>query len=152
MTNLQIAELLRNVASCYQLKDQVKNKFKIIAYERAADAIEHATSELKDLWDDGKLEDVAGIGPSIAKHLDEIFRTGKSAHFEELMKDVSETDKYGRLLRYVWLGDQMVNETLVKEGFAQVSTFPPDVKYKEKFLEVQKFARENKIGLWGKCK
>lgn len=88
MTNLQIAELLRNVASCYQLKDQAKNKFKIIAYERAADAIEHATSELKDLWDDGKLEEVPSIGPSIAKHLDEIFRTGKSTHFEEIMKGV----------------------------------------------------------------
>lgn len=88
MTNLQISELLRNVASCYQLKDQVKYKFQIIAYERAADAIEHATSELKDLWDDGKLEEVPGIGPSLDKHLDEIFRTGKSKHFDEIMEGV----------------------------------------------------------------
>lgn len=88
MTNLQIAELLRNVASCYQLKDSVKYKFQIIAYERAADAIEHATSELKDLWDDGKLEEVPGIGPSLAKHLDEIFKSGKSKHFEEIMNGV----------------------------------------------------------------
>lgn len=88
MTNLQIAELLRNVASSYQYQDPNKYKFQIIAYNRAADSVEHATSELKDLWDDGKLDDVPSIGTSIAKHLDEIFKTGKSTHFEELMKDI----------------------------------------------------------------
>lgn len=88
MTNTQIAELLRNVASAYQFKDQNKYKFQTIAYNRAADSVEHSTSELKDLWDDGKLDDVPSIGTSIAKHLDEIFRTGKSKHFEELMKDI----------------------------------------------------------------
>ncbi len=86
MTNLEIAELLRDVAAAYQLKDAAKNKFKIVAYQRAADAVEHATSELKDLWDDGELDQVPGIGPSIAEHLDEIFKTGKSKHFEEVMK------------------------------------------------------------------
>lgn len=88
MTNLEIAELLRNVASSYQYSDPLKYKFQIIAYNRAADSIEHANSELKDLWDDGKLEEVPSIGLSISKHLDEIFRTGKSKHFEELMKDI----------------------------------------------------------------
>ncbi|KKU16495.1 MAG: hypothetical protein UX25_C0031G0003 [Candidatus Woesebacteria bacterium GW2011_GWC2_45_9] len=86
MTNMQIAELLRAVAAAYQLKNEEKNRFKIIAYQRAADAIEHASSELKDLWDDGKLKEVPGIGESIASHLDELFRTGKSKHFEEVMK------------------------------------------------------------------
>jgi DNA polymerase (family 10) len=90
MTNLQIAELLRNVAASYKLQDEKKNFFKITAYERAADAVEHATSELKDLWDEGKLEDVPGVGPSIANHLDEIFRTGKSAHFDSVMKDIPD--------------------------------------------------------------
>ena len=88
MTNLQIAELLRDVAASYQLKDDKKNFFKIVAYQRAADAIEHATSELKDLWDDGKLDEIPGVGPSIAEHLDEIFRTGVSKHFEEVMKGI----------------------------------------------------------------
>jgi len=86
MTNLQIAELLRNVAAAHQYKDKIKYKFQTIAYERAADSVEHATSELKDLWDDGKLEDVPGIGISISKYLDEIFRTGKSKQFESIMK------------------------------------------------------------------
>jgi DNA polymerase (family 10) len=85
MTNLEIAELLRDVAAAYQLKDQYKYKFQIIAYERAADATEHATSEFKDLWDDGKLEEVPGIGPSIAEHLSELFKTGHSKHFDDLL-------------------------------------------------------------------
>lgn len=86
MTNTQIAELLRAVAASYQLKGAEKNRFRIIAYQRAADAIEHSSSELKDLWDDGKLKDVPGVGESIAAHLDELFRTGSSAHFEAVMK------------------------------------------------------------------
>ncbi len=88
LTNLKIAELLCDVAAAYQLKDQNKYRFQIIAYERAADATEHASSELKDLWDDGKLEEVPGVGPSIAEHLGELFKTGKSQHFDELLKDI----------------------------------------------------------------
>lgn len=88
MNNLQIAELLRDVAASYQLKDKDKYKFQIIAYERAADAVEHATSELKDLWDDGKLEEVPGTGPSIAEHLSDVFKKGSSKHFDELIKNI----------------------------------------------------------------
>ncbi len=88
MSNLEIVNLLRAVASAYQIKDEKKNKFKIIAYERAADALEHASSEAKDLWDDGKLTDLAGIGPSIAGHLGELFRSGSSKHFEEVLTGI----------------------------------------------------------------
>lgn len=88
LTNAQIAELLRDVAASYQLKNSKKYFFQIAAYERAADAVEHSTSELKDLWDDGKLEEVPGIGPGIAKYLSELFKTGKSKHFDELMKGI----------------------------------------------------------------
>lgn len=88
MTNLEIAELLRDVAAAYELKNADENKFRIIAYERAADAVEHSSSELKDLWDEGKLEEVPGIGKSIAEHLDALFRLGKVKHFEDLMKNI----------------------------------------------------------------
>lgn len=68
-----------------------------------------------------------------------------------LEKDVSETDKYGRLLRYVYVGDMFVNDYLTRNGFAYASTFPPDVKYAEQFKEAQKEARINKRGLWNGC-
>jgi len=67
----------------------------------------------------------------------------------KLEKDVSETDKYGRLLRYIWLDDMLVNEYLVREGYAQSSSYPPDIKYQDRFIEAQRQAREEKRGLWG---
>lgn len=88
MTNLEIAELLRDVAAAYQLKDDSKYKFQIIAYQRAADSVEHATSELQDLWEEKKLDEVPGVGTSIQNHLSEIFETGKSKHFDELTKNI----------------------------------------------------------------
>lgn len=66
-------------------------------------------------------------------------------------KDVSEVDKYKRLLRYVYVDDVFVNDYLVRQGFAQVSSFPPDVKYIPQFLEAQKEARDNNRGLWSSC-
>jgi len=67
----------------------------------------------------------------------------------ELVRDVSQRDRYGRLLRYVWLGDIMVNELLVREGYAQVSTFPPDVSFEDRFIEAQRLAVSEQKGLWG---
>jgi micrococcal nuclease len=67
-----------------------------------------------------------------------------------LEKDVSETDRFGRLLRYVYVDGQMVNATLVREGYATSSTFPPDVKHQELFKQLEREAREAKRGLWAK--
>jgi micrococcal nuclease len=69
----------------------------------------------------------------------------------ELEKDVSETDRYGRLLRYVYVGEVFVNKYLVDEGFAYSSSYPPDVKYQEIFKEAQRAAQEAKKGLWNSC-
>lgn len=66
-----------------------------------------------------------------------------------LEKDVSELDRFDRLLRYVWLEDgRMVNEVLVAEGLAVTDTFPPDVKYVERFLGAQREAAGAGRGLW----
>lgn len=77
-----------------------------------------------------------------------------------LQKDVSETDRYGRLLRLVWLDvptdlmdeneirSKMFNADLVLNGYAQVSTYPPDVTYAEHFRKFEREARENNAGLW----
>ena len=62
--------------------------------------------------------------------------------------DVQQRDRYGRLLAYVWLGNKMFNKTLLDEGYAQVSTYPPNVKYVSDFVELERIARENNKGLW----
>lgn len=63
--------------------------------------------------------------------------------------DVEKTDRYDRLLAYVYKADEMFNETLLREGYAQLATFPPNVKYVERFQEAQAEARANGKGLWG---
>jgi micrococcal nuclease len=62
--------------------------------------------------------------------------------------DVQERDRYGRLLAYVWVGDLMVNAELVRRGYAQVMTVPPNVRYQDLFLKLQRDAREAGRGLW----
>ena len=74
---------------------------------------------------------------------------GKEVRLE---KDVSEYDQYGRKLRYVYHGDIFVNLEMVKRGFANIFTYPPDVKYTEQFLEAERYARENDLGLWESSK
>jgi micrococcal nuclease len=68
-----------------------------------------------------------------------------------LEKDVSETDRYGRLLRYVYAGDTFVNAELVRLGYAQLSTYPPDVKHAVYFLQLQREARDAGRGFWSEC-
>lgn len=65
--------------------------------------------------------------------------------------DVEKTDRFGRTLAYVWLDDELFNETLVARGFAQVSTFPPNVKYVGRLVDAQREARHADRGLWGLC-
>lgn len=66
----------------------------------------------------------------------------------KLVKDVSETDKYGRILRYVYIGDIFVNEYLVRNGFAHSYSYPPDIKFQDQFRKAEGEARNNKRGLW----
>jgi micrococcal nuclease len=66
-----------------------------------------------------------------------------------LEKDVSETDRYGRLLRYVYVDDLMINEELLRQGMATVATYPPDVKYVDRFLALQQEAQAAGVGIWG---
>ena len=97
---------------------------------------------------------------------------GKTVRLE---KDITDRDKYGRLLRYVWVDDPsagsgqapstsfdsaqdrglgqvlFVNLELVKQGFASSYTYPPDIKYQKEFLAAEREAREAERGLWKAC-
>jgi micrococcal nuclease len=64
--------------------------------------------------------------------------------------DVQVKDKYGRTLAYVYLPDgTMLNELVVREGYAQVMTVPPNVRHKELLLKAQKNASKSGTGFWG---
>lgn len=67
-----------------------------------------------------------------------------------LEKDIDSLDRYGRTLSYVYLEDgTFLNAELVKNGYASIMTVPPNVKFAELFLTLQREARENNRGLWG---
>jgi len=72
---------------------------------------------------------------------------GKEVRLE---RDVSETDKYGRLLRYVYVDDVLVNAELVKQGLARVKAYPPDTKYQDYLEEMEAEARGAGRGMWAK--
>lgn len=66
-----------------------------------------------------------------------------------LETDVQPRDRYQRLLAYVWLSDgTMLNEAIVRAGYAQPRTYPPNVRYQNLFLEAARDARRNGRGLW----
>lgn len=90
MTNSEIAGLLKRISAAYIIRDEKKYRFQIIAYNRAAESIEHSASEAKDLWEEGKLGALPGIGPSIQGYLEEYFKTGKVKHFDNLLRGLPE--------------------------------------------------------------
>lgn len=72
---------------------------------------------------------------------------GKEVRLE---RDISETDKYGRLLRYVYINGTLVNAELVREGLAYAKAYPPDTKYQDYLEELEAEAREAGRGMWAK--
>lgn len=93
------------------------------------------------------LEEILRMGRLAKEFTKRLLPEGTTVYLEF---DVQPTDRYGRLLAYVWLPDgRLLNEVLVREGYAQVYTVPPNVKYQERLLSAQRKAREEGKGLWG---
>ena len=81
-------------------------------------------------------------------------------HLQEIMKesggkvlvetDITRHDKYNRLLAYLWLDDtRMVNELIVKDGYAVLFTIQPNSRHADRLMKAQRFAREHKMNIWG---
>lgn len=67
-----------------------------------------------------------------------------------LEKDIKEKDRYGRLLRYIFVNGIFVNLEMIKRGCAHVYIVEPNTRYSEQFLEAQKEAMEKQLGIWKK--
>jgi micrococcal nuclease len=65
--------------------------------------------------------------------------------------DLQERDKYGRLLGYIWSRNSgiLINQKMVEDGMAVLFTFPPNVRYEDRFIEEEQKAREKRVGIWG---
>ncbi len=64
--------------------------------------------------------------------------------------DVDRRDKYGRLLAYLWTGDRrLINLEMVRDGYAVLFTFPPNIRHVDELRKAQRFARDRRLGIWG---
>ncbi|MCS7285563.1 MAG: DNA polymerase/3'-5' exonuclease PolX [Anaerolineae bacterium] len=86
MTNKEVAEILRRIADMLEIKGEIV--YKALAYRRAADNIEYLGRDIEDVWREGKLTEIPGVGKSLAEKLDELFRTGKMSYYEELKEEI----------------------------------------------------------------
>jgi micrococcal nuclease len=110
------------------------------------------------LDEDGKTYPVRYIGMDTPEYTTKIEYYGSEAAIKNvqlvmgkaatLIKDVSETDRYDRLLRYVIVDNVFVNYELVAQGFANTASFPPDISCIPTFQEAERKAALSKLGLW----
>ncbi len=107
------------------------------------------------LLEDGKTYTIRYIGVDApendAKYFTESFNANSDLVLQKdviLIKDVSETDQFDRLLRYVIVGDVFVNQELVRNGFAKAVSYPPDISCADTFTLAEDEARGSQMGMW----
>ena len=86
MTNREVANLLRLIADMLEIKGEVIYKF--LAYRKAADNIETLGRDINEVWRQGKLRDIPGVGKALEKKLSELLSTGRLGYFEDLQEQV----------------------------------------------------------------
>ena len=86
MTNREVAEILRQIADMLEIKGEVI--YKAMAYRRAADNILNLGRDINEVWREGKLREIPGVGKSLAEKLDELLRTGRLEYYEQLKEEI----------------------------------------------------------------
>ena len=86
MTNREVADLLRLIADILEIKGEII--YKSLAYRKAADNIEALGMDLNEVWRQGKLRDIPGVGKALQQKLDELLSTGRLGYFEDLQEQV----------------------------------------------------------------
>jgi DNA polymerase (family 10) len=88
-SNKSLHRLLALIAAVYMLNGE--NRFKVVAYQKAAEAVEQLPRELYSIWKEGKLREVPGFKASIGESVEELFRQGFSKHFEKILAGVPKS-------------------------------------------------------------
>lgn len=85
-TNRELAEIFYKIADLLEIKGEVI--YKILAYRKAADNLKDLSRSAYDLWQEGRLTDIPGVGKAIAEKIEELFSTGKLGYYENLIQEV----------------------------------------------------------------
>lgn len=131
-TNADIYEMLATIAAIYQL--QGVNRFRIIAYQKAAESVELLSRELFAVWQEGRLKELPGFGSSIGESVDELFRTGKATHFEKVLATVPSTLPV--LMKVPGIGPKKAYKLITEFSLEDPTTV---------FSDVLKIAEDDKI-------
>ena len=88
MTNSEIAQIFYEIADMLEMKGE--DFYRVLAYRRAADNIKHNVQDVTDLWQEGGLEEIPGIGKSMSAKIDEILRTGRLELYDQLREEIPD--------------------------------------------------------------
>ena len=86
MNNREAADVFRHIADLLEIKGEAI--YRVLAYRRAADAIQELGRDLHDIWEQGELQEIPGVGKAIAEKIDELLRTGKLEYYERLAAEI----------------------------------------------------------------
>ena len=86
MNNRQVADILYDIADLLEIKGEII--YKSVAYRRAADNILNLGRDINDVWQDGELREIPGVGEALAKKLDELLRMGHLEYYERLREEI----------------------------------------------------------------
>ncbi len=92
------------------------------------------------------IETIVSQGKIAKKYVKTLVKKGNSVR---IAFDIEKRDRYRRLLAYVYLSDgRMINDVIIRNGYASPLTIPPNVKYRKRFLRSYQYARKHQLGLW----
>jgi DNA polymerase (family 10) len=128
MTNQQLADIFRKIADLLEIKGE--NIYKILAYRKAADSLSNLSQDINELWKQGKLTEVDGVGKAIAEKIDELLTTGHLVFFDKLVTEVPES--LAELLQVPDLGPKKVAMFWKELGISKLS-------------ELERAAKEGKL-------
>lgn len=88
MRNKELSGIFAKLGDALEFKGEMP--FKVLAYRKAARVLEDLSEDIEDIWREGKLTSVPGVGSGIAKKIDEYLKTGKMKKYEEAMEGIPE--------------------------------------------------------------
>lgn len=116
MTNKELADTFALVADLLEIKGEVV--YKTLAYRKAAESLSNLGRDVKDIWEEGKLTDIPGVGKAIGEKIDELLRTGKLEYLEKLKKEVPP--ELAELLQIPDLGPKKVGLFFKELGITSI--------------------------------
>jgi micrococcal nuclease len=123
----------------------VEKRIRLIGIDAPESRVNRKAEKYADM-SEHDIKTIIEMGEKAKAYVNGLIKRGDSITIDF---DVQKMDKYGRLLGYVYLSNgKMLNEEIVKAGYANVMILPPNVKYKDMFSRAYKQAKEDKRGLW----